>query len=88
MVIKLDPSATTLPSGHARRERLASVGFLSTDLNEWDGKGLGFVNGLMKRLHPQGSHPGLSDADDSTFRLHIVLITARLLLARFDARMV
>ena len=41
-------------------------------------------SGLMKRLHPHGPHPGLSDQDDSTFRLHIVLLTARLLLVRFD----
>jgi integrase len=47
-------------------------------------KGGGFVNGLAKRLHPQGSHPGLSDQEDSTFRLHTVLLTARLLLERFD----
>jgi hypothetical protein len=53
-------------------------------LNEWDDNGLGFVNGLVKRLHPHGSHPGLSDQDDSTFRLHTVLLTARLFLVRFD----
>lgn len=82
---KLDPGAATLTSGQARRAKLTSIGFLSRDLNEWDDKGLGFVNGLMKRLHPQGSHPGLSDDEDSTFRLHVVLLTARLLLTRFDA---
>jgi hypothetical protein len=87
LAVRIDPSATALSSGHHRRERLASLGFFSADLNEWDGRGLGFVNGLMRRLHSQGSHPGLSDTDDSTFRLHIVLVTARLLLARFDAQM-
>jgi hypothetical protein len=56
----------------------------SRELNEWDDNGLGFINGLMKRLHPKGSHPGLPDEEDSTFRLHIVLLTARLLLTRFD----
>jgi hypothetical protein len=81
---KLDPTAASLGSGQPRRARLASIGFLSRDLNEWDDKGLGFVNGLVKRLHPQGSHPGLSDDEDSTFRLHIVLLTGRLLLTRFD----
>jgi len=81
---KLDPTAASLGSGQPRRAKLASVGFLSRDLNEWDDKGLGFVNGLMKRLHPQGSHPGLSDHEDSTFRLHVVLLTARMLLTRFD----
>ncbi|TIT17485.1 MAG: hypothetical protein E5W70_32070 [Mesorhizobium sp.] len=48
-------------------------------------EGKNFINGLMKRLHPQGAHPGLSDEDDSTFRLHIVLLSARLLLTRYDA---
>jgi hypothetical protein len=80
----LDPTAAGLASGQPRRSKLASLGFLSLSLNEWDNNGLGFINGLVKRLHPHGSHPGLSDKDDSTFRLHTVLITARLLLVRFD----
>jgi hypothetical protein len=33
-------------------------------------------------LHTDGSHPGLSDEDHSTFRLHIVLVTARTFLRR------
>jgi hypothetical protein len=81
---KLDPTAANLGSGQPRRAKLASMGFLCRDLNEWDDNGLGFMNGLAKRLHPQGSHPGLSDDEDSTFRLHVVLLTARLLLTRFD----
>lgn len=84
IAVKIDPAAASLGSGQPRRTRLASKGFLSRDLNEWDDNGLGFINGLMKRLHPQGSHPGLSDDDDSTFRLHVVLLTARLMLIRFD----
>jgi hypothetical protein len=70
--------------GHASRSKLASIGFLRRDLNEWDDEGRGFFNGLMNRLHPEGPHPGLSDDDDSTFRLHFVLLTAHLVLARFD----
>jgi hypothetical protein len=81
---RIDPAATNLPSGQARRTKLAASGFLSRPLNEWDDNGHGFINGLVKRLHPHGSHPGLSDQDDSTFRLHTVLLTARLLLVRFD----
>ena len=81
---RIDLSAATLASGQPRRTRLAAAGFLSRELNEWDDNGLGFVNGLVKRLHPHGAHPGLSDQDDSTFRLHIVLLTARLFLGRFD----
>jgi len=87
MAVKIDPTAENVGSGQARRRKLAAAGFLSRELNEWDDNGLGFINGRAKRLHPQGSHPGLSDGDDSAFRLHIVLITARLLLVRFDAWM-
>ena len=81
---KLDPSVRAVGSGQHRRAKLASLGFLSTLLNEWDDDGRGFINGLVRRLHPQGPHPGLSDEDDSTFRLHIVLLTAALLLRRYD----
>ena len=81
---KLDPSVHDVGSGQPRRAKLASLGFLSISLNEWDNGGKGFINGLAKRLHPQGAHPGLSDEDDSTFRLHIILITAVLLLQRYD----
>jgi hypothetical protein len=83
---KLDPSSGNLASGQPRRAKIAALGFLSRDLNEWDDKGTGFLNGLVKRLHPQGAHPGLSDEKDSAFRLHIVLLTARLFLTRFDTR--
>ncbi|WP_391349623.1 hypothetical protein [Azospirillum sp. A23] len=84
LAVRLDPSAGALGSGQPRRTKLAAQGFLSSALNEWDDRGMGFINGLVKRLHPQGAHPGLSDEDDSTFRLHIVLLTAALLLRRFD----
>jgi hypothetical protein len=88
MAEKVDPAAKAISSGHNRRAHLASVKppFLERTLNEWGDNGVGFINGLMARLHPQGSHPGLSDEADSTFRLHVVLVTARLLLVRFDAR--
>jgi hypothetical protein len=82
---RLDPSAAALHSGQQRRIRLAAIGFLSLDLNEWDDNGLGYLNGLIRRLHPHGSHPGLSDSDDSTFRLHTVLLAAKLFLVRFDS---
>jgi len=82
---------TTLPPpGHQRREALAaklSPPFLLHTLNEWEigGKG-GFLQGLWRRLHPQGSHPGLSDEEDSTFRLHLVILTASYYLRRLDSR--
>jgi hypothetical protein len=81
----IDPSIANGGS-EARRQRLAKEGFLRTDLNEWGAEGKNFINGLMKRLHPHGAHPGLSDEKDSTFRLHVVLLTARLLLERWEAR--
>lgn len=84
IAVRIDASASDLESGHPRRSRLAAAGFFLRDLNEWDDQGRGFFNGLMKRLHPQGSHPGLSDEEDSTFRLHLVLLTMRLLMRRFD----
>lgn len=81
---RVDPSAATLATGQPRRAKLASRGFLSVSLNEWGDDGRGFINGLAKRLHPAGPHPGLSDEDDSTFRLHTVLLTTTLLLRRLD----
>jgi hypothetical protein len=86
---RVDPAAAARPtSSNARRAMLANSTppFLLRDLNEWDDSGHGFVNGFIKRLHPQGSHPGLSDDEDCTFRLHIVLLTARLFLRRLTAR--
>jgi len=71
-------------SSENRRALLAdlSVGFLAVDRNEWTADGKNYVNGLFKMLHTEGSHPGLSDEDHCTFRLHVVLITARTFLRR------
>ena len=87
---KLSDPASSLPStSHARREFLSTTRppFLSPDLNEWDPAGKGFVQGLWKRLNPAGSHPGLSDEDDSTFRLHIVFLVGSHYLKRLRARL-
>lgn len=84
----LDPNnGPATKAGEARRQLLANrvPPFISRDLNEWSDDGKNFVNGTLKRLHPRGSHPGLSDEEDSTFRLHLVLLTARLFLRRFDS---
>lgn len=56
--------------------------FFIKGLNEWDFQGGGFMESFFRRLHPQGAHPGLSDEDDSTFRLHLVLLVSRQLLRR------
>ncbi|MBX9865141.1 MAG: hypothetical protein K2Y42_20555 [Hyphomicrobium sp.] len=61
---------------------LGQKDFLSVARNEWRTDGKDFTHGLYKRLHPQGAHAGLSDEDDSAFRLHVVLVTARSYLRR------
>jgi hypothetical protein len=89
MAERLAGHAAALPApGHPRRQWLAELNppFFLPDLNEWTGNGTGFLEGFYRRLHPQGAHPGLSDEDDSTFRLHLVLLVARLLLRRLRER--
>lgn len=87
---ELFSNKTTLPPpGYQRRKLLAKLTppFLLPTLNEWEigGKG-GFLQGLWRRLHPQGPHAGLSDEEDSTFRLHLVILTASYYLKRLDSR--
>lgn len=80
---------TKLPStSHGRRELLTKLNppFLLTELNEWGVNGKGFVQGFWNRLHPQGSHPGLSDEEDSTLRLYLVIIIASHYLRRLNTR--
>jgi hypothetical protein len=89
IALLLDPvNAPGVPSGQNRRQLLANLNppFLIDALGEWSNDGKNFVNGLFKRLHPQGNHPGLSDEEDSTFRLSAVLVVARLFLRRLAAR--
>ena len=74
--------AAQRPSSENRRALLADIGFLASDRNEWTTDGKNYINGLFKMLHTEGSHPGLSDEDHSTFRLHVVLVTARTFLRR------
>ncbi|MET4449043.1 hypothetical protein ABIB75_007355 [Bradyrhizobium sp. GM2.2] len=70
------------PTSENRRAWLANIGYLSETRNEWTQDGKNYINGLFKMLHTDGSHPGLSDEDHSTFRLQIVLVTARTFLRR------
>lgn len=62
--------------------------FLYAEYNEWHSQDQKpqFIKGLWARLHPQGSHPGLSEEDDCTFRIQVVSITLRVLLRRLDVR--
>ena len=79
----IDPvAAAAAGSAENRRAWLAEKEFLSKQRNEWTNDGKNYVNGLFKMLHTEGSHPGLSDDDRSTFRLHIALVTARTYLRR------
>lgn len=68
-----------------KRALLGEIGFLSRERNEWSPDGKNFINGLIKLLHTEGAHSGLSDADHCTFRLHLVLVTARMLLRRLQS---
>lgn len=77
-------------NSHQKREFLAQTEppFLLSNYNECS-ENINkptYIQGLMNRMHPEGSHPGLSEVDDATFRFQITLITARLLLTRFDKR--
>lgn len=75
-------------SSNARREQLAKLNppFIDPTLNEWDfTSSKGFVQGFWNRLHPSGSHPGLSDEDDSTFRLQLVFLVAHRFLKRYES---
>ncbi|GHE04184.1 hypothetical protein U879_01855 [Defluviimonas sp. 20V17] len=83
-------------SSNVMTDRLKFLGeidppFLMASYNEWLPKDKKvrsqFVEGLWSRMHPEGSHPGLSEEEDSTFRLQITLVTARLFLRRFDERL-
>lgn len=79
-------TAASAGSAENRRQMLGVHGFLAADRGEWSADGKNFINGLFKMLHTHGSHPGLSDEDHSTFRLHLALITARTYLRRFTYR--
>ncbi len=76
--------------GKEARDYLSTINppFLLVEYNEWhkNNRKPQYVQGLFSRLHPHGGHPGLSEEEDATFRLQIVLVTIRLFLRRFDKR--
>jgi len=74
----------TNDSANQKRIALAKAGFFINEYNEFLFNGTGFIEGFWKRLHPQGSHPGLSEQSDSTFRLHLVIIVVHYLMKRID----
>ncbi len=69
-------------TSESRRALLEKLDFLSSARNEWTSDGKNYINGLFKMLHKEGPHPGLSDEEHSTFRLHVALVTARTFLRR------
>lgn len=71
-------------SNHQKRIALAKAGFFVSEYNEYLFNGTGFIEGFWKRLHPEGSHPGLSEQSDSTFRLHLVILVIHYLMMRLD----
>lgn len=85
MVKKID-TTSTINSGNAAINFLAEKEFFKKSLNEIDDKNTayGFIKGLWKMLHPEGSHPGLSDEGDSTFRYHLILVTTTYYLKRLE----
>jgi hypothetical protein len=83
----IDPTkASAVQNGVNLRQMLAdgSIGFLAVDRKEWSADGKNYIEGLFKMLHTDGSHPGLSNEDHCTFRLHLVLVTARTFLRRLQ----
>lgn len=54
------------------------------NLNEWQDNGKGYFQTFWIRLHPEGSHPGLSNEEDSVFRLNLVQISSLEILRRYD----
>ncbi|MCE5318085.1 MAG: hypothetical protein LLG04_12100 [Parachlamydia sp.] len=71
-------------TSNERKNALANAGFFIKDYNEYLFNGKGFVEGFWKRLHPEGSHPGLSEKSDSTFRLHLVILVIHHFLMRLE----
>ncbi|MCJ9428065.1 hypothetical protein [Kordiimonas marina] len=77
--------AQSRSGGLQKRQLLSEKGFLSRDKHEFgDGNGQTFLPGLAKLLHIDGAHPGISNLPDATFRLQVVVITARWLLKRLE----
>lgn len=66
--------------------KTANPPFLRGDLNEVETPNCNkpFIEGFWKRLHPEGTHPGLSDEEDSTFRYHITIVVAYYFLKRLN----
>lgn len=91
--IKLsEPMNTSLKSVNQIDAQSAMVIFtkcnkpiLDINLNEWDGDGttISYFPAFWKRLHPQGSHPGLPELYEAIYRFQLVVLNIELLIKRF-----
>ncbi|ERM19629.1 hypothetical protein [Brevibacillus laterosporus] len=83
---KIFGSTVAGKTSNVKRESLGRTNppLLDPSLNELGQEGKNFSNRLMKRLHPQGPHLGLSSDEDCTFRLQLVLLTSSYYLKKFD----
>lgn len=81
-----DITGNTFNKSHHARTALSqsTPKLFYPELNEWLNDGTGYFETFWKRLHTQGSHPGLSDENDSMFRLNIVQISILEVLRRYD----
>lgn len=79
-------TGNTFPDSHQAKIALSKCTppLFYKQLNEWSDNGTGYFETFWKRLHNEGSHPGLSDEDDSIFRLNIVQISTLEVLRRYD----
>lgn len=79
-------TGTTFDSSQAAKIALSKVTppIFYKGLNEWLDNGQGYFETFWKRLHPEGSHPGLSDENDSIFRFNLVQISTMEILRRYD----
>jgi len=82
----LYPSEECL-SSNEHKISLAKNEFFIKEYNEYLFNGTGFVEGFWKRLHPEGSHPGLSEQSDSTFRLHLTVLVIHHFIVRLNLQL-
>lgn len=81
-----DITGNKFSDSHSARSSLSqsSPKLFYPEFNEWLFNGQGYFEAFWKRLHPQGSHPGLSNENDSMFRLNLVQISILEVLRRYD----
>lgn len=59
---------------------------LEINLNEWSGDGTtnSYFSAFWKRLHPEGSHPGLPNFSEAIYRFQLVVLNIELVIQRFQ----